>query len=626
MKKVLLLGQPNVGKSSLIKALTGANVQISNYPGTTVEITIAKRVIDDVEYVFIDTPGIYNLYPSSLEERVTEKAVLDEDYDFAIVVVDATAIERGLAFLLSVIELGVPVIVAVNFWEEAERKGILLDLEGLSKELGVPFVKINPIKKGGVRDLVRLLGSARRGKFLIRYDDHIEEAIAEAEKCLESYHGMLSKRGLAVRLVQGDPLVTEMYGCEYSEKARKNLVEKGHNPYNDVEVTKAGYALYLSRKYVRLMGRAERVLNRLDELLLKNTLLGAIAGALTLAGIVFITVILGNRIVDLLDSFIGDEVESLASMLESRGLYGLALAKSLQALYAQYAAALPYVFVFYFILMVFEDTGFLVRLMLWLYSLTKKIGIHPKGVIPALLGLGCSVPATTATRILPSTRQRIAVISMLAFIPCSSRATIVFGIAGRIAGAPAALGIYALGFLLAALIAKIIAKTLRAEEDAVLVEDIPPLRKPNSSIVLRKAWQRLKEFIVIVTPLIVGGAVAYSILTYYHVDEIVLKAFSPFMEILHLPPQLSIPLVYGFLQKDLVISMTAAVLGTPNIASILSVKQALIFTMASTYQVPCIIALGTMIKEIGLRKTILLWILLDLIGYLTTALIANLPT
>ncbi|MCE4606281.1 MAG: ferrous iron transport protein B [Desulfurococcales archaeon] len=623
-KRVLLLGQPNVGKSSLLKALTGSSVQISNYPGTTVEVTIARGSIAGVEYEFIDTPGIYNLFTSSIEEEVTEKALIEEDYDFAIVVIDATAIERGLVFLVSIIELGVPVIVALNFWEEADRKGLRIDYESLEGELGIPFVRINPIKKNGISELIKRMPEARKAKMKITYDDHIEKAISLAMKCIEG-KVKLSRRGLAVRLVEGDPLITRLYECEHSHIARETLAGEGHDPYNDIEITRAGYAMSLTKMYVRIIPSSIRTISKFDEVLLKNMSLGILTGLSFLGAMIVLTVIFGNEIVNVLDSLLGNYVQSIVTSLAAHGLAGLALAKSIEALYAQYTAALPYVFIFYLILVIIEDTGFLTRLMLWLHMVTKKLGLHSKGVIPALLGLGCSVPATTATRILPTTRQRIVVISMLAFIPCSSRATIVFGIAGRINGAVAALGIYALGFILAAIVARIVSKAIKADEDAVLIEDVPPLRKPKTSIVAEKAWQRLREFIVIVTPLIVAGAVAYAFLTYYKIDSIVINMFAPLMSILHLPPSLSIPLAYGFLQKDLVISMTATIMGTSNFSTVLTAKQAMTFTMASTYQVPCIIALGMMIRELGLKRAILLWIIVDIIGFSVAALYANIP-
>ncbi|MET1102208.1 MAG: FeoB small GTPase domain-containing protein [Pyrodictiaceae archaeon] len=158
----MLVGQPNVGKSSLLNALTNANVGVANYPGTTVDIYRARAVIGGEEYEFIDTPGIYNLYPSSLEE-ITERILLEEDYDFAVVLVDAIALERGILLAISLIELGVPLVVAINFWEEAKRRGIRIDYVGLERELGVPVVRINPVKRGGLEEFIRRIRERGRG-------------------------------------------------------------------------------------------------------------------------------------------------------------------------------------------------------------------------------------------------------------------------------------------------------------------------------------------------------------------------------------------------------------------------------------------------------------------------------
>ena len=252
--------------------------------------------------------------------------------------------------------------------------------------------------------------------------------------------------------------------------------------------------------------------------------------------------------------------------------------------------------------------------MIWLHAFTKKIGLHSKGVIPVLLGLGCSVPATIGTRVLPGRKQKIVAISMLAFIPCSSRASIVFGVAGRVLGPQYSLAIYLLGFTLAILVGYAISKALRAGEEAILIEDIPPMRAPKAKTVLSKTWLRLKAFIIVVTPLVIVGALIYAAAVYAHLDTAIITSLAPIASVLKLPPGTLIPLAYGFLQKDLVISMLATVLGTVNFGSALTPHQIMTFTIASTYQVPCIIALGAMIRELGFKKAIPLWVLLDLVG------------
>ncbi|NJE48222.1 FeoB small GTPase domain-containing protein [Thermococcus sp. 9N3] len=192
--KVLLVGQPNVGKSSLLNALTGAKVIISNYPGTTVDVSTGEAVIGGRKFTFIDTPGVYSLTPSSEEEKVTDGIILEGDYDFVIQVIDATALERGLIITLQLAELGVPMIVALNFWEEAEKRGILINRDMLERILGVPVVNINPVKRN-LKELVERLDEAKPSRYTFSYDDHIEIAIAEVMKRLK-YEGKLSRRVL----------------------------------------------------------------------------------------------------------------------------------------------------------------------------------------------------------------------------------------------------------------------------------------------------------------------------------------------------------------------------------------------------------------------------------------------
>ena len=621
-RKALLLGQPNVGKSTILNALTGAGVHTSNYPGTTVEVTKAKALINGVEYEFIDTPGIYNLFPSSMEEEVTERVLIEEEYEAVVVVADATAIERSLVFIFSVLELGVPAVITVNFWEEAERKGIHINYRRLEEELGVPVVKVNPLRKGGLKQLIKRLKEARPSRLRIMYDDRIEKAIAEALKCIHT-HKKLSERGIAVRLIEGDPIFCRLYCCKSAEVARKELVKAGHDPYKGIEVNRAGYAMEFSKRYVRIHPTLMPGLSWLDKALITNPSLGLLASLLSISALILVTIVIGNELIDLINSQFGSIINSMSLTLSTQGLGGLMTLMSVKALYGQYVAAFPYVFIFYLFLVLLEDSGLLARIMIWLHAFTKKIGLHSKGVIPVLLGLGCSVPATIGTRILPGRKQKIVAISMLAFIPCSSRASIVFGVAGRVLGPQYSLAIYFLGFLLAIVVGYVIAKVLRAGEEAILIEDIPPIRSPKVKTVLSKTWLRLKSFIIIVTPLVVIGALIYAAAVYAHLDKVIIDSLAPVASILKLPAGTLIPLSYGFLQKDLVISMLAAVVGTVDFGKVLTPHQIITFTMASTYQVPCIIALGAMVRELGVKKAILLWILLDIIGFSATIIYAQ---
>ena len=623
IRRIVLVGQPNVGKSSIINALTGTHLRTANYPGTTVEIYRASMKLDNIKYELIDTPGIYNLYPSSIEERVTEEVLLEGNYDAVVLVIDATALERGLMLALELRELGIPLVIAVNFWEEAEKKGITINYSGLERDLGVPVVRVNPLKKDGLSDLLKALHKASPGKLRLRYDDHIEEGISCVMSCFKGLEISFSKRGLAVRLLEGDDVITEKFGCEAVKKARTKLLNKGHDPYRDIEVTRAGYAYEIAKTKILLSAGLEKPMSKLDSLIMRNPFYGLATSLSIVFTLMAVTVIAGGALIDMATGVLDPIVNSLVDTFLGLGLAGMMIGKSLQALYAQYVAAIPYVFLFYLLLVMLEDSGLFARMVIWLHGFTKILGLHSKGVIPLLLGMGCSVPATKSTRILPGVKQRIVTIAALAFIPCSSRASIIFGVAGRMLGIWAPIVIYIIGFSLATLVIYIVSEVIGAREEAILIEDIPPLRRPTLKGILIKAWLKLEDFIIIVTPLIVVGAVIYATLAYYSLDSLVVAPLAPLAYLLHLPAKMLIPLIYGFLQKDLVIGMLAATLGTTNFLSVLTPHQIMIFSMASTYQVPCIIALGVMIRELGWSKALTLWMVLDFIGFMVSALYAN---
>ncbi len=622
-RRVVLVGQPNVGKSSIVAALTGARVRVSNYPGTTVEVSTATAVIGGVEYEFIDTPGVYNLYPSSIEEEVTERVLLEWDYDAVVLVVDATAVERGLLLAVAVAELAPPMVVAVNFWEEAERRGIRIDYEALERLLGVPVVRVNPLRRDGLRELVERLGEARRPRLRVAYDDHIEEAIRESMECIP-VDVRLSRRGLAARLVEGDPVVCGRYCCPRAREARERLRRMGHDPYRDVEAARAGVALELAAAAVRMAATSEPGLGPLDRLALRRPLLGAALAAASVAAVFAAVVAAGGRLAGLLDQALSPLLTALLEGIEGGGFAGYAVSTVLQALYAQYVAAVPYVFIFYLLLVALEDSGALARMMLWLYPLTRRLGLHPKAVIPVLLGMGCSVPAVRATRVLPSLGQRLAAVAALAFVPCSSRASIVFAVAGRRLGAWAPALVYGLGFALGLAAAAVVVRLTRSRDDAVLVEDLPPLRSPRLGSVAAKAWEKLRDFLAVVTPFIVAGALAYAAVDWLGAAPLLAAPLQPVARLLGLPAEAAIPLAYGFLQKDLTVAMLAAVLGTPDPASALTGRQALAFTLAASYQVPCIIAFGAMVREFGARRALAMLLALDMAGLAVAATVPRL--
>ena len=612
--KILLIGQPNVGKSSLINALTGAKVIVSNYPGTTIDIIEGKAKINGIEYTFLDTPGIYNLFPSTMEEKITDEIVLNGDYDFVIQVIDAVSLERSLIITMSLIELGVPLILAINFWEEAEKKGIEIDIKKLEEMLGVKVVKINPIKKNGVKELERNLNEARKSHFKIIYDDDIEYAIQKTMELVGKTK--LERRGIAVKILEGDEIAIKKYGIE-EDKIIK--IERHPKMAIDIQITKSGYASIIA-KSVTSLRKKEEMMHPFDRFLFSNWATSFIFSILTFVSIFLILIYLGGWFQDNLTNLF----QPLINSISKNSFWGIILQQSLIGVAAGISIAIPYIGIFYVILAIMEDSGILARFIIILNRAFKKIGLPGKSIIPIMLGLGCSVAAIRASRILSSMEDRLKVAFLYSFVPCSSRAAIIFGVVAHFAGILYAAMIYIISFFLLIITAKLLNIVIK-KEPMPIIEELPSYRVPKLKNVAVKSWIRMKAFVYVVIPLLVAGGGAYGLLLNFNVVGLIVDPLKPLTATwLMLPPKTIIALFYGFLQKDLTMAMLANALGTLNFGVAMSKIQIFTFGMASSFQIPCIIAFGMLIKELGWKNAILIEIASLVYGLTITGIILRL--
>ena len=602
--KIVLIGQPNVGKSCLLNALVGPRVTVSNYPGTTVEITKAKKKFNNTEIEFMDTPGIYSISDRSEEEKITEKALFEEKVDKAIIIADSTSLERSLYVVLQILEAQIPVTVALNFVEEAEKKGIKIDYEKLEKILRIPIVPINPLTKKGINELVDVLLKNEKiteDMFTVGYDDDIEEAIDKISPYIKEIQ--LPKRFIALRILEED---IDFYKYLKDEKIIKE-VKKGLYKHpevsEDISITRYGTAAFIAEKVTQItsLKKEKNLQDKIDNILLHKTW-GPLTTGLFLLAIFVILLYLGNLmqsvLMGLTESFLssfGTAEHSIIAMVLVQGLTGLAAGVSI---------ALPYVFLFYLLLGLLEDTGLLSRFIVNAERFLKKLGLPGKSFIPLALGLGCTAPATRATRVLSSKKEQIHTASLFAFVPCSSRIAIIMGIVGFYGGVKLAFSVFATLSIAGLIWAFGIKKVIHIKSEPLLLE-LPPYRKPLVKNVLAKSWIRMKDFVYIVMPLLVIGGIAYGILDTLGLTNIIVEPLSPITTWLGLPAVTIIPLAFGFLQKDLTGAMLLAVLGI-NISLALSPLQIYTFGVASTIGIPCIIALGMLIKEFGFKKAMLL--------------------
>jgi len=617
--KILLIGQPNVGKSSLFNAIVGPTVVVSNYPGTSVEIAKAEKIFDGTKVNFIDTPGIYSISDRSEEEKVTEKALFEEHVDGVIIIADATSLERSIYIVLQVLEANIPVVLALNFIEDAEKKGIEIDCSKLREILNIPVIAINPLSKRGIKELLNIvlkIKKMEKRSFKIEYDDHIEEAIDIISIDID---GKLPERFIAIRVLEEDEdFYKYLKNIEVLKKVKDDLTQHPKIA-EDISITRYGTAVFIAEKVTRIISlkKERRLQERLDNILL-HKIWGPLATGLILLSIFGVLLVLGNLIqkvlMGLTDRFMSFSVlgNSIVSMVLVQGLTGLTAGISI---------ALPYILLFYLLLGFLEDAGFLSRFIVNIERFLGKLGLPGKSFIPLVLGLGCTAPAASATRVLSSKREQFHTASLFAFVPCSSRIAIIMGIVGFYGGIKLVFAVFITLFIAGLLWALIIKKVIHAKSEPLLLE-LPPYRKPLIKNVFVKSWIRMKDFVYIVIPLLAIGGIVYGILDVLDIVDIIIKPLSLITAWLELPDKTIIPLVFGFLQKDLTGAMLMSVLGN-EISTVLTSLQLYVFGVAAVIGIPCITALGLFIKEFGWKKALILTIVLNVYGILIAGLIGR---
>ena len=603
--KILLIGQPNVGKSSLLNALLGSRVIISNYPGTTVEIIRGEKIFDKAKITFEDTPGIYSISDRSEEEKITERKLFEGMRDGAIVVVDSTSLERSLYIVLQILEAQIPVIIALNFVEEAEKKGIKIDYKKLEKLLNVPVIPINPLKNKGISELIDAVLRIKGTKgdiFSVGYDDDIEKAVDKiSSKIIQT---SLPKRFIALRVLEEDADFYKYLKDKEVIKETKEILSNHPKVSEDISITRYGTAAFIAREVIqiiKLKNKRESLQEHIDKILLHN-IWGPFFTILFFLIIFGVLMLVGN----LLQGFLLNLTEGITSYLRavSPSVVVVILVQALYGLMVGVSIALPYVFLFYLFLGLTEDIGLLSRFIVDLEALLKKLGLPGKAFIPLALGLGCTVPAIRATRILSSKKERFYAASFFPFVSCSSRIGIIMGIVGYYGGILLVFSVY-ITLLISALIWGFIAKGIVHLKNQPLLLELPPYRRPLIKNIITKSWIRMKDFIYLVIPLLVIGGVIYAVFNITGIINTVVEPLSPITQWLGLPAVTIIPLVFGFLQKDLTGAMLLSVLGD-KISSVLTPLQIYTFGLAATMQIPCVIALGMLIREFGVKKAVLL--------------------
>ncbi|MGB7063443.1 MAG: ferrous iron transporter B [Candidatus Zixiibacteriota bacterium] len=543
MRRILLIGNPNVGKSVIFSRLTGVSVIASNYPGTTVEYTRGQMKLGDEEVEIIDVPGTYDLDPTSPAEEVAVR--MAEEGDVIIDVVDATNLERNLNLTLQLLKDGKPAVVALNLWDETRHIGISIDVDKLQEILGVPVVPTCAITGEGIRELVSELPHARSNTFQYEEEkrwEKVGEIVGQVQKITHRHHTFLERlEDLSIKPVTGLPL--------------------------------AVITLLVVFQIIRFVGEG-----------LIGLLFEPIFEKLWAPSMMRVSDFLGDGFVH--DLLIGKLVDGQIDFVESLGLLTTGL-------FVPIAMVLPYVFSFYLVLSLLEDSGYLPRLAVLVDNVMHRFGLHGLAIIPMMLGLGCNVPGAMATRVLETKRERFIAATLMAIaVPCMAQMAMVIGLIGRYGtkGLGLVFGTLlvvwlALGFLLN--------RFSKGESPEIFVE-IPPYRIPYWGALLKKLSMRIRGFLREAIPFVLLGVFITNILYSLGIIRFIGQFASPIITgVLGLPQDATGALIIGFLRKDVAVGMLLP-LG-------LDLRQMVVASVVLTMYFPCVAAFAVLVRELGMK-------------------------
>ena len=615
--EIALAGNPNVGKSIIFGRLTGVGVTSANYPGTTVEFVEGQAKFMNMTITVIDLPGSYSLAGNTDEERVATKLLYERRPHTVIAVLDSTRLERNLVFLFELIESGHNVVVALNMYDILRKNKQVIDVERMERFLTMPVIPTVATKGEGIDSLLYTsIQLRRKSKFQVRYDSHIEEMISRLEPQLHEKDWDLPLRAVAIRLLAGDENVTSKAPPEVLELSRRMREEfrKGHNEDIVVHIQRDrfGEAGRIAREVIGTAQTARKKPSLVSDLTIKpSTGIPILLGVLAL--IFLMLVFLGGYLEGLLVGAYSDTGKAyfsdLADQSDSKYAKGIIDGVSL-SIEAMLALVIPYILVFYVMLSILEDTGYLVRVVSLLDGVMHRLGLHGRAVIPMVVGFGCNVPAILATRAMGSRRERLILATLITIaVPCSAQTAIIIGSVGNFAGIWWALLIYLILMGTLVVLGLALHRTLKFEPTGLMVE-IPDLRWPSTRQTAMKTYIRLKEFLTIAFPLLLAGSIVLETLMAVGALQEIIGPADPFMHgALGLPAFTAVALVFGILRKEMALQMLMVLgftlEGTSNLQDLLTPHQMFVFALVMAVFMPCLAAFAVMVREFGARSSLM---------------------
>ncbi len=595
-KKIVLVGNPNVGKSVFFQALTGLYVDVSNFPGTTVDISYGKYG----DAYIIDTPGVYGVSSFNDEEIVARDVILSAD--IVVNIVDALHMERDLFLTQQIIDMGKPIVVALNMMDEVRKNGMDIDISKLSTLLGVEVIPTIAVKNVGIQDLKDAISRAKPG-------NRDKDLVAEIER----YRSKVNYDAEALLILEDDEEILKRY--QLKPVGSRERIYRSRREYIDRVIEEVCFEINEGISFATKLSRwTLNPITGIPLLIIMLYFMYQFIGVFVAQAIVDFTegVLMGeyylNFILGIFKGILSPESKIGTILIGEFGMLTMVPVYIIGLL-------LPLVVGFHFLLSIMEDTGYLPRVATLTDRSLTKIGLNGKAIIPIILGFGCVTMATITTRILGSKRERFIATALLGLtIPCSAQL-------GVIAGLIAPLGLklfllYFISILMVFILSGTILNRVMPGQSTALLIDLPPLRLPRIKNILQKTYTKSWMFLKEATPLFILGSLIITLMEVTGMLVGVQNLFAPITETwLKLPKEVATAFIMGIIRRDF---------GAAGLSSIpMDPMQTIISLIVITLFVPCIAAILVIFKERSWKESLGIWVGSFIVAFFVGGLLAQ---
>ncbi len=579
--RIALSGNPNVGKTTVFNAITGARQHVGNWPGVTVEHMVGKKRFRGVDLEVVDLPGTYSLTAYSADEVVTRDFIIDERPDVVVQVVDASNMERNLYLTTQLMELGTRVVIALNMVDIADARGDTIDTGRMEEFLEIPVVKTVGSKGEGIDELLNvIIDEARLGphhEHEIGYGEELEETIAHLVRIVARDRKIKDRyplRWVAVKLLEGDEnVLSKLKGSPVERQVRRFLKK-----VDQVEIE----AVMADKRYEAINAVLPQVCTRcvirmspsdMIDRVLTNKYLGIPIFLALMWGAFELTFTVAAPFMSMIDIGLGHLASAIHANVAHEGLASL-LADGILGGVGFVLIFMPNIFILFLLLAILEDSGYMSRAAFIMDRLMYKLGLHGKSFIPMLMGFGCNVPAIMATRSIEDRKDRLITILVNPFMACGARLPVFVLFAGAFFGRTAGaviFSLYVLGIVVAIVTAKLLRTTVLKGRPAPFIMELPPYRLPTVRTSVLHMWDHGRMYLKKAGTIILLGAIIMWFLASYPAGVsygsgssyagMIGRTVAPFFAPIGLDWRIAVALLFGFFAKEFVVGSLGVLYG-----------------------------------------------------------------